>query len=128
MSKYKQYLKEENLPYCTLYPNVSNFFPLNLNISSFIAFSRLGKLLEIDSLQIKEQHWKEINSFFKASDFCFCYKEAIILIQSWYETSDSYQKLNLSNTFHPDQLNLDKYTEGSNILKENLPILKVVSS
>ena len=96
MSKYKQYLKENNLSYCTLYPNVSDIFPLELKVNSFVACCNLGKLLEIDHIHIQEQHWKGISASFKASDLCFCFQESILLIPSWDGVSNSHQKLNLS--------------------------------
>lgn len=120
MNSYTQYLKTNNLPYCTLYPNVSDTFPIELKVNSFVTCCRLDKLQEVEYLHIQEEYWATISNTFKASDLCFCFKEAILLIQSWEGISDDYQKLNLTDAFHPQQLTLEKYAVGDTILKENL--------
>lgn len=120
MNKYKIYLTEKNLSHCTLYPNVSNVFPIDLNSSSFVHFCKLGQLLKTDSINVEPRYWNEIISTFKASDLCFCFKEAIILIQSWDDASDSYQKLNLNGLIRVDKVALENFEINDIMLKDEV--------
>ncbi|MCH2045008.1 MAG: hypothetical protein MK212_12900 [Saprospiraceae bacterium] len=120
MNRYKQYLKKKNLAYCTLYPNVSNLFPLNLSPNSLVNCCKLGQLLETNLIYIEDRYWKEILSTFKVSDLCFCFEEATILIPSWDGISNSYQKLNLNNLISLTKIDLENYTVKDIILKDQL--------
>ena len=120
MNTFKQHLIKNNLSYCTLYPNISNVFPLELNVSDFVTCCSLKELSDITDLHIQDQHWKEIKATFDQSSICFCFKESILLIRSWDGISDSYQKLNLTQMLYQAQIHLENYDVHDTIFKKKL--------
>lgn len=80
MNHYLQYLHKEKLSYCTLYPNVSDHFPLDLSSSGISHIICLKDLKNAPNVLVQPHILADLEASFAPNDLCIFTLDWTVLI------------------------------------------------